>query len=423
PMVADAARRIHDVDPDAVIASDALRRAGFQAAAALLVLGIVAIASRHAVRQAVDAGSPTLFPSGGALEGAPGNAPAKAGDAPAIQARLVGNSAPVAAQLQIANRGTGAGAGDASGWRASDMTTEAPGNFRASLNGVATSFQYRVVAGSVTSPAYTITVVRPPRVARIDVEYVYPAALNLKPRMERDGGDIYAPAGTDVRLRVVTDPPAPPGTLPLANGRTASLAAAGGNEMSVSLTVSEDTSYRVALADREGMSNPGDTEYFIRALEDRAPDVRVLKPASDKSVTALEEVEIAAQAEDDYGIDRLDLVYAVRGGEEQVVPIRIPRSQTTVDGHHTMFLEDLDVHPGDFISYYVRARDLTRGTRSNEARSDIFFLEVKPYEQEFSLAQSQSSASGGGGPGSIDDPVAAQKEVIVAPRKLDRRAP
>src|SRR5262249_19740767 len=81
-----------------------------------------------------------------------------------------------------------------------------------------------------------------------------------------------------------------------------------------------------------------------------------------------------------------------------------------------------DVHPGDFISYYVRARDLTRGTRSNEARSDIFFLEVKPYEQEFSLAQSQSSASGGGGRGSIDDLVAAPKEIMVARGKPDRGA-
>jgi hypothetical protein len=70
----------------------------------------------------------------------------------------------------------------------------------------------------------------------------------------------------------------------------------------------------------------------------------------------------------------------------------------------------------------VRARDLTRGTRPNEARSDIFFLEVKPYEQEFSLAQSQASAGSGGGRGSIDELVSAQKEIIVATFKLDRRA-
>ena len=57
------------------------------------------------------------------------------------------------------------------------------------------------------------------------------------------------------------------------------------------------------------------------------------------------------------------------------------------------------MQPGDFVSYYVRARDLTRGTRPNEARSDIFFLEVKPYEQEFALAQSQGGMAGAGANG------------------------
>ena len=92
-------------------------------------------------------------------------------------------------------------------------------------------------------------------------------------------------------------------------------------------------------------------------------------------------------------------MYTVKGGAEKVVPLDIPRASTNVTGHHTLFLEDLDVQPGDFVSYYVRARDLTRGTRPNEARSDIFFLEVKPYEQEFALAQSQGNMPGGKPPG------------------------
>ena len=62
------------------------------------------------------------------------------------------------------------------------------------------SFRYRVVAGPVTSPTYDVTVARAPRVTRIDVEYTYPAGLRLPPRTEEDGGDIYAPAGTDVRV-------------------------------------------------------------------------------------------------------------------------------------------------------------------------------------------------------------------------------
>ena len=53
--------------------------------------------------------------------------------------------------------------------------------------------------------------------------------------------------------------------------------------------------------------------------------------------------------------------------------------------------------------------------------SDIFFLEVRPFEQEFSLAESQSM-SGSGYNGAIDALVNAQRQVIVATWKLDRRA-
>ncbi|HEY7283811.1 MAG TPA: DUF4175 family protein [Vicinamibacterales bacterium] len=412
-MVADAARRLDAIDIDQIIPAEAVRRSGFQGvAAALLALALV-FSSRHVARQAMDAVSLTLFPTRVSLQVVPGNQRVKAGAGLVIEARLVGNKAPVVAQLQVAS-------GD--DWRGSAMTTSESGSFSTAMDAVWTSFKYRVVAGAVVSPTYEITAVRPPRVARIDLDYTYPSALNLPPRSESDSGDIYAPAGTDVRLHVTTDQPAAKAQMSLATGQPVPLTEEKPGVWSASLKIAQDNSYRVALADREGLSNPGDTEYFIRLLEDRPPDVRLTKPATDRSVTRLEEVEIEAQAEDDYGIDRLDFVYSVRGQEEKTVPLKIPRNASTVTGRYMFYLEDLDVEPGDFVSYYVRARDLTRGTRPNEARSDIFFLEVKPYEQQFAVAQSQTAAAGGGGRGSLDDLVAAQKEIIVATWKLDRRA-
>src|SRR5438874_2271366 len=248
-----------------------------------------------------------------------------------------------------------------------------------------------------------------------------PHTAILKPRTEQDSGDIYAPAGTDVRLRIHTDRPAAAGHMTLGTGTSLALSADGNGVLSVSLKVVEDGSYRVALADAEGLSSAGDTEYFIRTLEDRPPEVHIVKPASDRSVNRLDEIDIEAQADDDYGIERLDLVYSIRGGPEKSAAFDIPRHAASVSGRRTLYLEDLDVQPGDFVSYYVRARDLTRGKRSSEARSDIFFLEIKPFEQEFALAQSQSMA-GSGYSGSIDDLINAQKQVVVATWKLDRRS-
>jgi hypothetical protein len=409
-MLSDAAKRAREIEPHRIVPAEALRRAGFRAAASVLVFAAVLAVGWSTARQAVDAVWLTAFPDRLTLQVTPGHARIKAGTAFAVQARLIGNRAPVIAQVQIADGG---------GWRGREMTTDRPGAFRLALDSVTASFKYRVVAGAVTSPTFDVTVTRPPRVTRIDVDYDYPEGLKLQPRSEQDAGDIYAPAGTNVRVHVFTDRPAA-GRMALGHGNSIPFAPDKPTELIAALKVVEDNSYRVALADGEGVTNDGDTEYFIRTLEDRPPEVRILKPASDRSVTRLEEVDIDAQAEDDYGVDRLDLVYSIRGDKEQVVPLKIPRENTTVNGHHTLFLEELEIKPGDFISYYVRARDITRGTRPNEARSDIFFLEVKPFEQEFALAQS-SSMAGAGASGSIDDLVAAQKEVVVATWKLDRR--
>src|SRR5262245_30448326 len=410
-MLADAARRASDVEARGVIPTSALRRAGLQAATVMLALVGILFVGREPARQALDAGSLKLFPGRQTLEVTPGSARIKTGTPLTIQARLVGNKAPVIAQMQIA---------DGDRWRGTAMESSTPGTFHLTTEPVNLAFKYRIVAGTVTSPTYEVAVARPPRVTRIDVDYTYPAGLNLKPRTEHDGGDIYAPAGTDVRVHIFTDLPAATGQMALGNGKSIALTADKPTELTASLKVLGDNSYRVALADGEGMSNAGEIEYFIRTLEDRPPEVRILKPATDRSVTRLEEVDLEAQAEDDYGIDRLDLVYSVRGGAEKVVPLTIPKQSTTATGRHTLYLEDLNVKPGDFISYYVRARDLTRGTRPNEARSDIFFLDVKPYEQEFALASS-SSMAGQGASGNIDDLVAAQKEIVVATWKLDRR--
>jgi hypothetical protein len=90
-------------------------------------------------------------------------------------------------------------------------------------------------------------------------------------------------------------------------------------------------------------------------------------------------------------------------------------------GTRVLYVEDLNVQPGDFITYSARARDTGRGRRSTEARSDIFFLEVKPFEEEFAAERSQGAGGGGGGR-QLEELVAAQKEIIIATWKLDRRA-
>ncbi|MDE3155256.1 MAG: hypothetical protein KGN76_09140, partial [Acidobacteriota bacterium] len=317
------------------------------------------------------------------------------------------------------------GAGDR--WRQAAMNAPAGtgdgGRFVLRFPSVTSAFNYRVVAGGVSSPAYRVTVLHPPHVARIDLRYEYPAGLGLPPRTDPDSGDIYAPPGTRVRLHVVTDEPVTSGTITRDGAAPVALAAASPTALDGEIDVQEDDSYRVALADADGMKNAGDTEYFIRILAHRPPDVRIVRPARDRQVTPLEEVDIDAHADAEYGIRSFDLVYSLRGGPEHVAPFKTRRADGGgTDGRYEIALEDLQVKPGDLVSYYARAHDATRSGAAGEARSDIFFLEVQPFEETFTAAQSQTQALAGGQNRSIDDLVAAQKDIVVATWKLDRRS-
>ncbi len=412
PLIADALSKVSRLDLDRVIPSRLIRRAAMGAGLGVGVLLAVLYSGREPGYRALEVAGAYLFPSRFAIQVEPGDLRLRAGRPLLIHARLSGATPTAVPVLEL------------TGERPRRIPMKRAGRsneYAAFLESVTDSFKYKVTAGSRASDQYSVEVIRPPRVARIDLEYRYPAATGLAPRVEEDGGDVYGPAGTRVELRVRSDRPVNRGELKLADGSRVALTSLGGDVLSGEILIGGDGSYRVALADRDGLENPGDTEYFIRTLDDRPPDVRIIRPAGDRQVTRLEEVAIEARADDDYGLGQFDLVYSVRGGPEKTAAFRTKGSALTLNGSYTLYLEELSVAPGDFVTYYARARDVSKGRRPAESRSDIFFIEIKPYDEEFVSAQSQASMGGGGG-GALDDLVGAQKDIIVATWKLDRRS-
>ncbi len=434
-LAGDALRALRRIDLDQIVSRAAIRQGLVRAVAVAVALAGTVGLLLPSLTRAARVITAYVLPAHIAIEVTPGSAKLRAGQPITISARLPGSLDAIRPTLTVG-----------SGERVQTIRMERGegDRFVVTLKDVKASFPYAVSAGSARSPEYTITIIRPARVERIDLHFEYPAGLGLAPRVEEDGGDIYGPAGTKVRVSVTSDKPIASGHLAMADGTTiplsgsaqpdspsapsASSAASEGSAPSASsvfegaLTIEDDGSYRVALVDLDGLDSPGDTEYFIRTLLDRPPDVRILRPGGDKQVTPLEEVLVEARADDDFGVASLELVFQEPGGPEKSLPIRSDRGGLTVSGARTLYLEDHGVAPGDFVTYYARARDVGRGRRSSEARSDIFFLEVKPFEEEFVAAQSQTMAMQGGSGSGLQDLAEAQKEIIVATWKLDARA-
>src|SRR4029079_7538681 len=102
---------------------------------------------------------------------------------------------------------------------------------------------------------------------------------------------------------------------------------------------------------------------------------------------------------DDFGVKQLDLIYSVNGGAEKAVSLYGKGAQPLppVSAGHTVYLEESGVKPGDFVSYYAKAYDTDTVTGPKSTSSDIYFVKIMPFNQNFRQAQSQGGGGGGGG--------------------------
>jgi hypothetical protein len=415
PLVNRAVHALRGIEPSALIPRESLRRAGLKAAAGagLLILAL-ALAAPGFLRAGATVWV-SWFPQTIHIDVATRDARVAAGRPLRIAATLRGRGAgllSLAPALVVS----------ANGQQRSVPMSPSDDGFSYTIESVDRSFDYRVVAGRSSSRAYSVTALFPPRVKSIDLVYEYPAFTGLKPREEKNGGDIYAPEGTRVKFLVHADKPLASGELAMAGSKPVAMRPAGASA-SAELVLAEDGAYRVRLSDADGLGSTGEVEYFIRVMDDRPPSVQIVRPTGDQGITPLQEIAIEARADDDYGIAQLELVYAVGGRPAKTVPFtRMSGTSVARLGTHVLAAEELKVQPGDVITYYARARDVARGKRSTEARSDMFFLEVKPFTEEFVAAQSQAMGGGAGSATQIDTLIAAQKEIINATWNLERRS-
>ena len=89
---------------------------------------------------------------------------------------------------------------------------------------------------------------------------------------------------------------------------------------------------------------------------------------------------------------------------------------------HTLFLEEWELEAGDLVSYYAIARDNRTGSESRPITSDIYFLNVRPFERAYRQAEQGGGGGGGGGGGQQDTPLSdLQRQVIAATFNLIRQ--
>src|SRR6201991_3900821 len=294
---------------------------------------------------------------------------------------------------------------------------KARSDFRYSIFNIQDSVEYFVESNTVRSEVYKLNVVDLPFVKQLDLTLNFPAFTNLPSKTIEDGGDIAALKGTVATVTAkLSSGKVRAARIVFADGKKTEMTLQGADFVG-NLTVAGDTTYYIELVSNDGETYRGSNEYDVSVLSDQPPVISFDKPGRDRKATNLEEVFTQARAEDDYGVVSMDLHFSVNGGEEKSVNLQqlTRESAHTLSGSYTFFLEEYNLKPGDFISYYAKARDA-----SNESTSDIYFIEVKPFEMEYKQSQQQQGGGGQGGDQEQNALSRRQKDLIAATHRLIR---
>lgn len=306
--------------------------------------------------------------------------------------------------------------GDGSSFEPLPMIEDGDGGYEVLLLDLDEPTEYFVRSGGVRSDVFTIEVADLPAVERLELEYRFPDYTGLPPRTVENGGDIAAVRGTVVRVSVVPTMTVPGGRLSLDDSSSIPLRLGRDGGLSAELEVTREGFYQVEL-ERPGAGQMvrGSPLYTIDVLDDQPPSVSFSEPGRDTHASAIDEVFVEARADDDYGIGRLELVFSVNGGPEERTRLfaRGASPMARVSAGHTFFLEEYDLEPGDVIAYWARAVDDAPGS-GQEATSDIYFLQIRPFRQDFREADDRGSPQGGARSAGPETLLSQRQREIVA---------
>lgn len=293
---------------------------------------------------------------------------------------------------------------------------------------VATDFTYRIDTKGERSRDFKVKVFEYPRLVRSDAELTFPGYTALPPRRTEDTRRVSAVEGTQLSVAFQLNKPVAKATL-VARGKEKteiSLAVADGKAVANlnGFVLTATQSYDVKLVDADGRVSKSAPPLVIEVLPNRTPELKLIAPRGDVRPSALEEIAFEGTVWDDFGVSAFGLAYTVAGSETQVIDLgRTVAAKAKQGFTHLVRLEDLKVKPDDLVSWYLWADDVGPDGAVRRTTTDMFFAEVRPFEEIFRESQEMQGEppEGQAGRGEQTRKLAElQKQIIAATWKLLR---
>lgn len=183
----------------------------------------------------------------------------------------------------------------------------------------------------------------------------------------------------------------------------------------------ETRKYRLHLVDDHERSCKQTPVFTVTVTKNTAPKIEVAFPKRDAKVSPLQEMALEAKVWDDVGVLKAGAVIDVAEAKKEVpLPLAKAEQGKKIDVKTMLNLESEGVEPQQLVSYYFWAEDKGPSGETRRTMSDMFFAEVRAFEDIFRETEPPPSEEGEGKPTQTDQLVKLQKDIVNANWRLQR---
>lgn len=253
---------------------------------------------------------------------------------------------------------------------------------------------YHIEYAGKRTQDFRISVYEHPTLIRADAKIVYPEFTKLPEKIIRDTRQVSAVEGSQIGLTFILNKAVATAQLVTKDGAALNLTVDSErpNVYTTSITAAEDRRYELHLTDGRGLANKIPERFTINVHKNLPPELKPIFPNRDVVASPLEELNLEAEVSDDYGVTGYGLSYTLAGTQSKDLTlaesVMLDKKQLI---QHLLAMEELNAKPDQLLTYAFWADDVGSDGTPRRTFSDIYFAEVRHFEEIFRESEASQS--------------------------------
>ncbi|UXP33428.1 hypothetical protein N6H18_05615 [Reichenbachiella agarivorans] len=234
------------------------------------------------------------------------------------------------------------------------------------------NFSFSISAGSFVSKTYNIKVKSRPEIKNLSILLDFPVYTGLESSQIINNGNITAPEGTIAKWSIES---IESDQIQLVFERDSlNLTTDRNGVFKTQQKLNQETDYEIKLHNVYSQ-NKEIIVYHIDIIKDQYPQIKI---STQQDTTLYKYLLINGIISDDYGFQKLQLVYDINGSTHKE-NINFNRKINSQNYYHQLSIDSLHLTLGDELSYYVSVfdNDAVNGPKESRTQKMLFKIPVK----------------------------------------------